>query len=270
MAPTQNLASHGTALEIGSDLVAGVPVHHGAFSDNGMPALDQGIVVSDIDSIPDLPDTYTISDVPCTVKDDLVDLGSVYDVPEVVSAQENLEREPSHYVAEEEAAQELIESDTAGCCGQESIHYNGLLHGDEDVLFNSGGELYDADIESEDDGAMVSEGTQGEPTVGGQGVEGQPAHGSQLSGSGSDLAGELNVNSPPQPTTSISSVTADSLSELDDQESVQRPPFRRSKRIRQGPRIMDYERLGEPRIKRYPFLFQLEAMPARSTSKWTL
>ena len=52
------------------------------------------------------------------------------------------------------------------------------------------------------------------------------------------------------------SVTDDSL---DEDVDMERPPLRRSSRPRLGRRMLVYDRMGEPRIQRYPFIHCIEA-----------
>ena len=62
-----------------------------------------------------------------------------------------------------------------------------------------------------------------------------------------------------QPSSS-SGITAESFTDDDDEDPV-RPPFtlRRSQRTRQPRKMLTYDRKGEPRIKRYPSHFVVQA-----------
>ena len=53
---------------------------------------------------------------------------------------------------------------------------------------------------------------------------------------------------------------ADSVTESDEGQELVRPPLRRSKRVRQRRKIFTYPTRGEPRIQRYPFLYNLEVL----------
>ena len=100
--------------------------------------------------------------------------------------------------------------------------------------------------------------------------------GSCRTGSGDPLIDhppENLVTETQEDDTEASTSTAESFSELDDEDPI-RPPFvsssserirqpsfmpRRSKRVRQPRKILTYDKKGEPKIKRYPSHFFVEA-----------
>ena len=136
-----------------------------------------------------------------------------------------------------------------------------LLSEDEDVFQKSEGEVYDADNDSNSDQETEVDLTlYGPPS---EGNLGDSPHSSLHHTGVTEALAQATPVAEALREFSASSVTAESLS--DDEEVTERPTFRRSKRVRKPREIMNYEKLGEPRIKRFPFLFKLEALPTNFT-----
>ena len=119
--------------------------------------------------------------------------------------------------------------------------------GDEDISFEQGDGMYDADIESDVEVDHQEEGPGGVDH--GQGMADVVDEPTQL-----DIA---TGGDAPEASLESTEVTAESLSESksDDEEAGSGPPLalRRSNRTRRAREMINYAKRGKPSIQRYPF-----------------
>ena len=138
---------------------------------------------------------------------------------------------------------------------------------DEDIFLEQGEGIYDGDIESDAEvdspGAPSSPGPdlRSDSTVRDalSQVDKLEENVGQTGNCGPDL-GQCDQELGGAAHMESTDTMADSVTESDEGQELVRPPLRRSKRVRQRRKILTYPTLGEPRIQRYPFLYNLEVL----------
>ena len=135
---------------------------------------------------------------------------------------------------------------------------------DEDIFLEQGERIYDGDVDSDLE-FDNPEGTRGSlPGLGSSGAAEEVRYGVNEPENNlvpTDVAygqSGQGANGPAQMEST--DTMADSVTESDEDKELVRPPLRRSKRVRQGRKILTYPVKGDPKIQRYPFLFNLEVL----------